>query len=145
MRAHVEWDGYYWVATPEGERGVTQAKRLDRLPALLSDVVKLMTGEEVPLQDWHLDIDFEDLAELRALRNEVMHKELELNRQTTETIERLRKEGFSMRDIGSWWASPTSGCTSSSTRTRDRTGEKPPPEGGGYDAGCRIAGTSPPL
>ncbi len=36
MRAAVTWDDYSWVAVLEGG-GVTQAKRLDQLPARLVD------------------------------------------------------------------------------------------------------------
>lgn len=46
MRAAVTWDDYSWVAVLEGG-GVTQAKRLDQLPARLVEVVKLMTNETV--------------------------------------------------------------------------------------------------
>ena len=58
-RATVEWDGRYWVATPESG-GVTQARRLDQLPARLAEVIHLMTGEDVVPSDIDLDIRYDD-------------------------------------------------------------------------------------
>jgi hypothetical protein len=44
MIARVQhWDGFNWVAEPE-TGGVTQARRLDQLPARLSEVVELITA-----------------------------------------------------------------------------------------------------
>jgi hypothetical protein len=55
----VEWDGHYWVATP-ASGGVTQAKRLDQLPARLAEVIHLMTGEGVAPDGIDLDIHYGD-------------------------------------------------------------------------------------
>lgn len=105
MKARVEWDGHSWAAEPEGERGVTQAKRLDQLPARLSEVAHLMTGETIALEDWDLAIHLGDLgdqaAALRRQRAELDAAEQQLAARTRETAQALRSKGVSLRDIGS--------------------------------------------
>jgi hypothetical protein len=104
MKAEVEWDGYFWVATPEGQRGVTQAKRLEQLGERLSEVVHLMSGEIVAPDDWDLVIHYGDLGveaeEVRRERAELEEAEQRLVEQTRNTVRALRDSGMSFRDIG---------------------------------------------
>jgi hypothetical protein len=103
-RATVEWDGRYWVATPESG-GVTQARRLDQLPARLAEVIHLMTGEDVAPSDVDLDVRYDDelgrqAAELRDRRANLEASEKELAELTAATARALRKRGMNLRDIG---------------------------------------------
>lgn len=104
MRAHVTWDGYYWVAVLDGG-GTTQAKRLDQLPARLVEVVRLMTGETVPADEIGLDIDYGDglgriAAELQSERVAAEAATQYLQERTVTLIRQLRASGVSIRDIG---------------------------------------------
>lgn len=103
MKAEVEWDGHFWVAEPEGDRGVTQAKRLEQIPERLSEVVHLMTGETVAPEDWDLVIHYDEFgdaaANLRRDRAEVEEAERRLAEHTKETAKALRDRGMSLRDI----------------------------------------------
>jgi len=103
-RATVEWDGHYWVATPDSG-GVTQARRLDQLPARLAEVIHLMTGIDVDPSDIDLDIRYDDdlgrqTAELRERRADLEASEKELATLTAATARALRKRGMNLRDIG---------------------------------------------
>lgn len=102
--ATVEWDGCYWVAVPK-EGGVTQARRLDQLPARVAEVIRLMTGEALQPEDVELDIRYDDeigrtAAELRRKRAEFEASEKELMAQTAATVRALRARGMNLRDIG---------------------------------------------
>ena len=104
FRASVEWDGNYWVATPEGG-GVTQARRLDQLPARIVEVLHLLTGQEVDPSDVVLEIRSDDelgrrATELRARRAELEASEKELAELTASTARALRERGMNLRDIG---------------------------------------------
>lgn len=104
MRAHVTWDGRYWVAVLKGG-GTTQAKRLDQLPARLVEVIKLMTGKTVPADEVTLDIDYGDglgrvAAELRSERAAAEAVAEDLQERTVTVIRQLRASGASTRDIG---------------------------------------------
>ena len=94
MIARVHWDGFSWVAEPE-TGGVTQARRLDQLPARLSEVVELMTGAAVPAEDWDLDVTFEGPLAQRAaaVRKKLM-------KRATDIEGDLRDHGMIFRDIG---------------------------------------------
>ncbi|MGI8753160.1 MAG: type II toxin-antitoxin system HicB family antitoxin [Acidimicrobiales bacterium] len=103
MRATVNWDGYSWVAVLDGG-GVTQAKRLDQLPARLAEVVKLMTGQAVAPDAIELEIDYGDglgarAAELRSQRAELAAADERLVAESAAIIRALRSEGLSLRDI----------------------------------------------
>lgn len=103
-RATVEWDGRYWVATPESG-GVTQARRLDQLPARLAEVIRLMTGEDVATSDIDLDVRYDEelgrqAAELRHRRADLEASEKELAALTAATARALRQRGMNLRDIG---------------------------------------------
>jgi hypothetical protein len=104
FRAVVEWDGRYWVATPEAG-GVTQARRLDQLPERVVEVIHLMTGQDVDPGDVTLDIHYEDelgrrAAELRDRRADLEATEKELAELTASTARALRERGMNLRDIG---------------------------------------------
>ena len=101
MIARVHWDGFSWVAEPE-TGGVTQARRLDQLPARLSEVVELMTGAAVPAEDWDLDVTFEGPLAQRAAAVRKMRDELDERERSVldETVGDLRDHGMSFRDIG---------------------------------------------
>jgi hypothetical protein len=123
-RATVEWDGRYWVATPESG-GVTQARRLDQLPARLAEVMHLMTGEDVDPSDVDLDVRYDDdelgrqAAELRDRRVELEASAKELAELTAATARALRKRGMNLRDIGKLTGvSSTKGCISWSADQR---------------------------
>jgi DNA-directed RNA polymerase specialized sigma24 family protein len=92
-----------WVAEPEFG-GVTQAKRLDLLPARLCEVAVLMTGEAVAEEDWDLDIAFDALgaqaANLRRRRIEILDAGRQLYEETRDTARALRARGMNLRDIG---------------------------------------------
>lgn len=102
-KAHVEWDGYYWVAALEGG-GTTQAKRLAQIPRNLVEVAKVMTGETVSPADFELDVDYGDGLGRRALalRRERARVEKEVEQvkvDTLATVAALRSKGMSLRDI----------------------------------------------
>ncbi len=104
FRAVVEWDGRYWVATPEAG-GVTQARRLDQLPDRVLEVIHLMTGHDIDPGDIALDIRYEDelgrrAAELRERRADLKASEKELAVLTASTARALRERGMNLRDIG---------------------------------------------
>ena len=104
MIARVHWDGFNWVAEPEAG-GVTQARRLDQLPARLSEVVELMTGVAVPAGDWDLDVTFEGslaqrAAAVRKMRDELDERERSVLDETVGVVRDLRDHGMSFRDIG---------------------------------------------
>jgi hypothetical protein len=104
MIARVHWDGFNWVAEPEAG-GVTQARRLDQLPARLSEVVELMTGVAVPTEDWDLDVTFEGplaqrAAAVRKMRDELDERERSVLDETVGVVRDLRDHGMSFRDIG---------------------------------------------
>ena len=103
MIARVHWDGFNWVAEPEAG-GVTQARRLDQLPARLSEVVELMTGVAVPAEDWDLDVSFEGslarrAAAVRKMRDELDERERSVLDETVRVVRDLRDHGMSFRDI----------------------------------------------
>jgi len=101
MKATVEWDGYNWVAVPEGG-GVTQAKRLDQLPGRIVEVVKLMTGTAIDADDVDLDIDFpraDEAIALRTVRSELAVAEQSLIDNTKSVVIDLRDDGVCLRDI----------------------------------------------
>ncbi len=104
-RATVEWDGHYWVATPDSG-GVTQAKRLDQLPDRLVEVIQLMTGDTVDPESIGLDIRYDDedlalaAADLRQRRADLEACEQELADRTAATARALRARGMNLRDIG---------------------------------------------
>jgi hypothetical protein len=98
------WVVYYWVATPQSG-GVTQARRLDQLPARLAEVIHLMTGIDVDPSDIDLDIRYDDdigrqTAELRERRADLEASEKELATLTAATARALRTRGMDLRDIG---------------------------------------------
>ena len=104
MIARVHWDGFSWVAEPE-TGGVTQARRLDQLPARLSEVVELMTGAAVPAEDWDLDVTFEGplaqrAAAVRKMRDELDERERSVLDETVGVVRDLRDHGMRFRDIG---------------------------------------------
>lgn len=101
ITTQVEWDGWDRVAVPD-VGGVTQAKRLDRLPQRITEVVRLMTGRAVDEDDVVLAIDFPGAAEaatLRADREAIADAERELAERTRRWVLRLRQQGASLRDI----------------------------------------------
>lgn len=104
-RATVEWDGHYWVATPDSG-GATQAKRLDQLPDRLVEVIQLMTGDTVDPESIGLDIHYDDedlalaAADLRQRRADLEACEQELADRTAATARSLRARGMNLRDIG---------------------------------------------
>jgi hypothetical protein len=88
---------------PEGSRGVTQAKRLEKLPERLCEVTHLMTGEEVAPEDRGLEIHHDSLGNLAAeIREErAPGRGLRtLTRHTAEVARQLRDHGLSLRDVG---------------------------------------------
>jgi len=103
MRAAAMWDGYSWVAVLDGG-GVTQAKRLDQLPARLVEVVRLMTGETVTSDAIELDIDYGgDLgvraADLRSRRVKLAAADEQIAAEFAAIAQALRSQGLSLRDI----------------------------------------------
>lgn len=101
-----EWDGYNWVGTVEGVPGaVTQAKRLELIPGRITEVLKLMTGKRVNADDielrFHPGGEAEADAEtVRALRADVERIQSDLATRQVRLIRTLRKQGFTVRDIG---------------------------------------------
>jgi len=101
MKATVEWDGYNWVAVPEGG-GVTQAKRLDQLPGRIVEVVKLMAGSDIDVDDVVLEIDFpwaDEAIALRTKRSDLAAAEQSLIDSTKAVVVHLRDDGVCLRDI----------------------------------------------
>lgn len=101
INVRVEWDGWRRIAVPN-VGGVTQAKRLDQLPQRVIEVVQLMTGREVAVDDILLDVDFpgaDEAAVLRADRQAAADAERELADRTRRCVQRLRQQGASLRDI----------------------------------------------
>ena len=103
-QATVEWDGQYWVAIPD-KGGVTQARRLDQLPARLVEVIRLMSGEHIEPSEIELDIRYDDelgrlAAELRERRADLEAQEKEVAALTAKTARALRGRGMNLRDIG---------------------------------------------
>jgi hypothetical protein len=79
--------------------GVTQARRLDQLPARLAEVIHLMTGIDVDPSDIDLDIRYDDdlgrqTAELRERRADLEASEKELATLTAATARALRNAGW---------------------------------------------------
>lgn len=101
--ATVYHDGYNWIADLDGHPGaVTQARRIDQLRPHLVEVVKLMVGDVVTADDIDLHFEgFDDADELRTLRAEVRDIETALAERTPRVVAALRRQGFTVRDIGS--------------------------------------------
>lgn len=104
--ARCEWDGYNWVATVEGlAGGVSQAKRLDLLSVRVTEVVKLLTGKAISVDEVtlypHIDKDLdraaEEIAELESRLHEV---DSALAQRRRQIVQELRRRGFPLRDIG---------------------------------------------
>jgi DNA-directed RNA polymerase sigma subunit (sigma70/sigma32) len=102
--AHVEYDGYNWIAELDSHPGaVTQAKRLDQLPERLVEVVRLVTGKKVTPGDIELDYSHADVdaaVELRELRADLADIEQTLASKTPRVVKALRRQGYTVRDIG---------------------------------------------
>jgi hypothetical protein len=100
QRATAEWDGHWWVAVPAAG-GVTQARRLDQLPAHIVEVISLMTGQKVDPTDVVLDViyDGRKISDLRDRRAELATEEAALQQATVETARALRAKGMNLRDI----------------------------------------------
>ncbi|MHB8329867.1 MAG: type II toxin-antitoxin system HicB family antitoxin [Acidimicrobiales bacterium] len=93
------------MATVVGQDHVfTQAKRLEQLPARLSEVMRLMTGKRVAPGKWELDIRYDKLtdeaAQLKKMRAEVEEAEAQLAARTAKIARALRAQGMNLRDIG---------------------------------------------
>ena len=104
-RVKVEYDGYSWIGEVEGG-GVTQARRIDLIPARVVEVVKLMTGRAIGVDDVELDIVVPGKAAkaaeaARALRAQVSELRIELDATTRRAARALKAQGLSLRDIGS--------------------------------------------
>lgn len=104
--AHCEWDGYNWVATVDDLPGaVTQAKRLDLLPARIAEVITLMRGKPTSPDavDLHYNLDgmtATEVEEIRRLREELEGLQHKLLACQPRAIRHLRDHGFTLRDIG---------------------------------------------
>jgi hypothetical protein len=100
QRAKVEWDGEWWVAVPDAG-GVTQARRLDQLPARIVEVISLMTGEKIDPGEVVLDVDYDGrrITDLRDRRAKLAVEEEALQEATIETARALRAQGMNLRDI----------------------------------------------
>ena len=103
--ATAEWDGYNWIAELSEHPGaVTQAKRLELLAPRLVAVVKLVTGDKVTPEQIRIDFDVPDVGddarEIRELREAVADIEEKLASKTARTVAALKKQGFTVRDIG---------------------------------------------
>lgn len=107
IKAVAEWDGYSWVATlPDIPGAVTQAKRLDILPGRLSEVAKLMTGNQVDADRIALEVRVAD-DDIDRVAREIEELEQELGRVTEALSSRRRQlvadlhdRGHTLRDIG---------------------------------------------
>lgn len=107
LAAVAEWDGYSWVATVTDIPGaVTQAKRLDLLPARLAEVAKLMTGKAIDADHIGLEVRVAD-DDIDRVAREINDLETELSRVSDALAARRRRlvtdlhdRGHTLRDIG---------------------------------------------
>ena len=106
VTAVCERSGAWWaVSVPEVDGAFTQAKRLDQVPAMVADVVSLLTG--TPASDVHVEVKaelpdtarrlWEESKRLHAESQDVQHQASD---RAAAAVAELGSLGLSVRDIG---------------------------------------------
>ena len=103
--AIAEWDGYNWIAQLTDYPGRSHRRDdWNSLAPRLVEVIKLVTGNKVKPKEILLDFDVpkvgDDAHEIRKLRETVAEIEEKLATKTARTVAALKKQGFTVRDIG---------------------------------------------
>ncbi len=110
VTARCEWDeesGWWSADVLEVPGAHTQSKRLDLIGPNVVEVVELMAGEKINLDDVTLEIDYDTLGDAgeettlaKKIRAEYTALEQQLDTHTRAAVKRLRRRGFPLRDIG---------------------------------------------
>lgn len=106
-RVDAEWDntGWWVVTVPDVPGAITQARRLDQVPYMAAEVIEIMDGGTVDpaTLDIHPSLPGEAgevTEDARRLRAEEESLRERLDKRTREAVALLRRQGFSVRDIG---------------------------------------------
>ena len=106
VTAHAVRSGDWWsVDVPEVDGLFTQARRLDRIPAMVADAGELLT--DIPAAEFEviLDYDFDpaarrEIEEVKQLNAAAQRAVDEASRQSRAVVHDLRQRGLSVREIG---------------------------------------------
>jgi hypothetical protein len=104
--AKATWDSGWWVVTIDGiPDAATQARRLDRIPADVVDVVKLATGHDITAD--MVDVEPQipraansSLSRARTKRERAAAAETEAQAATQAAALALIGAGLTVRDVG---------------------------------------------
>ncbi|MDV6278373.1 hypothetical protein R3Q06_33625 [Rhodococcus erythropolis] len=99
VTAHAVRSGDWWsVDVPEVDGLFTQARRLDRIPAMVADAGKLLT--DIPAAEFEVTLDYDVDPAARREIEEVKQINAEAARQSRAVVHDLRQRGLSVREIG---------------------------------------------
>ncbi len=110
VTARCEWDensGWWTADVVEVAGAHTQSKRLDLISTNVVEVVELMAGKKITIDNVVIEIDYDSLGDAgeetalaKQTREQYLALEEELDAHTRAAVKRLRHRGFALRDIG---------------------------------------------
>lgn len=106
-QVNAEWDDSgWWVVTVPGVPGaITQARRLDQVPADAAEVIEIQTGHPVDIASLTINASLSGeagdvAAEARSLREQAHRLTEQAGERTRTAVALLSQKGFTVRDIG---------------------------------------------
>lgn len=100
-------DGWWAVTVPEVKGGRTQARRLDQVPKMVTDLVSLATGVPedavnvtVRVEESSLAHALDDWEQAGRLEREARDLQRRAAKRARDAVDELRAAGLSVRDVG---------------------------------------------